>query len=94
MLSHCIILNKQSSMWTHRYTPGVLVLHYLAHYEPKKCLRVLRRTINRVFHAKSDIRKRCHSASKNAKKILRKSFKEHLCSDLLCKDFMGLGQIS
>ena len=47
-----------------------------------------------VFHAKLDIRKRCHSASKNAKTVLKKRFKQRLNSDFLCKYFMGLGQMS
>merc|ERR1711911_4296 len=51
-------------------------------------------SLYRVFHAKLDIRKRCHFASKNAKIILKKRFKEHLTSDFLCKNFMGLGQKS
>ena len=48
-----------------------------------------------VFHAILDIRKRCHSASNNAKIVLKKKrFKEYLSSNFLRKNFMGLGQIS
>ena len=46
-----------------------------------------------VIHSKIDIRKRCHSASKKGKKSSEKRFKEHLSTNLLCKNFMGLGQI-
>ena len=44
-----------------------------------------------VLHGVS---KRCHSVSKNAKIVLKKSFKEHLSSDFLCKNFIDFGQIS
>ena len=47
-----------------------------------------------VFHAKIVMRKRCHSASKNAKKSSEKKFKKHSSSDFICKNFMGLSQIS
>ena len=47
-----------------------------------------------VFHAKLDTRKLCHSASKNGNIVLKKKFKEHLSSNFLCKNLMGLGQIS
>ena len=37
-----------------------------------------------VFHAKLDKRKQRYSASKNAKIVLKKRFKEHLSSNFLC----------
>jgi len=47
----------------------------------------------RVFHAKLDERKQCHSASKDAEIFQKKKFKELLSSNILCENFMGLVQI-
>ena len=47
----------------------------------------------RVFYAKLNIRKQCHSAIKNAKIILKKRFKEHLNFDFLCKNFIALSKV-
>ena len=55
---------------------------------------VFQRITYMVFHAKLDIRKRRHSASKNAKIVLKKDSKSTEAPIFLCTNFKGLGQIS